>query len=83
MGNRDWLFEVPQKEREAEASVPSLNQILQLRLAELSRRNIALKIFSEILDCEIWLCGNEKMASQVQQDDPGVVTYTVSEMRKL
>lgn len=38
--------------------------ILQLRLSELSKRNIALKIYSEVLGCKIWLCGNKKMSLQ-------------------
>lgn len=57
--------------------------ILQSRLSELSRRNIAIKIYSEVLGCEIWLCGNEDMAAQVKQDDLEAVSYTVGEIRNL
>jgi hypothetical protein len=54
-----------------------------LRLSELAKRNIALKIYSEVLGSEIWLCSSEEMAAQLRQDDPEAVTYTVDELRKL
>ncbi len=60
-----------------------IDQILSMRLSELSRRNIALRIYSEVLGCEIWLCDNGTMAAQIRQHDPGAVTYTVNELRKL
>lgn len=73
-----------QKARKRElSSNPTLDQILGMRLSELSRRNIALRIYSEVLGCEIWLCSSEEMAAQIKEDDPGSVTYTVDELRKL
>jgi hypothetical protein len=58
-------------------------RILGLRLPELAKRNIALKIYSEVLGCEVWLSSNEQMASPVKGDDPVAVTYTVDELRNL
>lgn len=69
------------KDRQQRTFSTNLEQILKLRLSELANRNI--KIFSEVLGCEIWLCGTEEMANQLRQDDPEVVTYTVEELRKL
>lgn len=60
-----------------------IDQILSMRLSELSRRNIALRIYSEVLGCEIWVCGNGEMTAQLKQDDTGAVVYTANEMRKL
>lgn len=85
-----WTEQLKEKQRlgqkdnsEIRESGSSLHYRLLLRLSELAKRNIALKIFSQILGCEIWLCGNEKMAFQVKQDDPEAITYTVDEMRKI
>ena len=50
--------------REASANL-TLDQIPYLKFSELRRRNIAIQIFSEVLDCEVWLCSNEGMATQV------------------
>lgn len=61
----------------------NLKSILQLRLSELSRRNIAIKIYSEVLGCEIWLCGTEQMAPQLREDDPETTIYTANEMRRI
>lgn len=64
-------------------TLPTLDHLLQLRLSELAKRNIAIKIYSEILGCEIWLCSNATMALQIRADDPEAITYTVAEMRRL
>ncbi|MGE5445121.1 MAG: hypothetical protein ACM3SR_11065 [Ignavibacteriales bacterium] len=61
----------------------NLESILQLRLSELSKRNRAIKIYSEVLGCEIWLCGTEQMVTQLRQDDPEVITYTAGELKRL
>ncbi len=61
----------------------SLEQILGLRLSELTKRNIALRVNSEVLGSEIWLCGNQEMAAKVRQDDPRAVVYTADKLRKL
>ncbi len=57
--------------------------ISRLTLFELSKRNIAVEVRSEILGCKIWLCSNQEMAKQVKTDDPEGVTYTVDELRHL
>ncbi len=81
MEKRDWLFEVPSR-KESESILDS-GHILQLKLSELAKRDIAIRIYSEVLGCEIWLCGTEQMASQIKQDDPEAVIYTVGELRRL
>ncbi|HEX3036724.1 MAG TPA: hypothetical protein VHT73_16660 [Thermodesulfobacteriota bacterium] len=61
----------------------TLENIASVRLSELARRDIALLIHSDVLGCEVWFCSNEKMVSQVKEDNPEAVTYTVSEIREL
>lgn len=61
----------------------TLDLILQLNLSGFYKRNIALKIYSEVLGCEIWLSGNGEMGAQLKQDDAGAVVYTANEIRRL
>lgn len=61
----------------------SFADISQLRLSEVSKRNMAIEIYSEILGCTIWLCSNELMAKILKEDYSGAITYTVHEMKEL
>jgi hypothetical protein len=54
-----------------------------LELSEFAKRNMGIEIYSEILGCNVWLCSNEEMASQLRQDDPEAITYTVKELIEL
>ena len=61
----------------------SIEKILGMTLSEFARLDTAIQIFSKVLDCEIWLCPTDSIASQIKQDDPEAVTYTVGELREL
>lgn len=61
----------------------SLDHLLQLRLSELAKREIGIKIYSDILQCDVWLCSNEKIAMKIRYDDSEAITYTVREMKEL
>lgn len=74
---------IPKGEPNTPGTGPNIEQFLNMRLSELAKRNIALKIYSEILGCEIWLGSNEEMANRLRQDDFGAITYTVEELRSL
>jgi hypothetical protein len=82
MSYLEIIDRVLEKQRKEQAA-PQKADISLLRLSELARRNIAIKIYSDILGCEFWLCSNADMVAQVKQDDPGAAIYTVDEMRKL
>ncbi|MFI5323760.1 MAG: hypothetical protein ACHQ6U_09570 [Thermodesulfobacteriota bacterium] len=56
--------------------------LLLKRLSEIEKRKIAIEIYSEYLDCNIWLCSGEGMAVQIRRDNPGVIIYDVKEMRE-
>lgn len=78
------LIRERQKARKKElGSSQILDQILGMKLSELGRLDVSLRIYSEILGTEIWLCGNEEMATQVRQDYPETTVYTANEMEKL
>ena len=64
-------------------TTPTLDQVSLWTLSQLAKRNMAIEIYSEILDREVWLCSNELMVLQVKEDYPDAVTYTVDEMREL
>lgn len=58
-------------------------EVEQLKLSEFERRDIAVEIYSEFFQCNLWLCSNEDMAAQIKKDDPSAVYYTVGELRML
>lgn len=62
--------------------IPTLEQILRMGLSELTSHDIGIRVFSEVLGCEVWLCSNEEMAYQIRQDSPRAVVYTADELRK-
>jgi len=77
-------FSITQREEsKSKVWTPNLEQITSMKLTELAKRDIAIQIFSEILDCEIWLCSNEAMEIQIKKDDPAAITYTIDEIMNL
>ncbi len=80
-----WLDKIDalvaqQKKMEAPLT---LEGIPGITLAEFARRNLAVEIYSELLRSTFWLCSNDQMFSQIEEDAPGSVCYTVDEMREL
>lgn len=69
-----------QKQKETELSI---EEIPSITLAEFARRDMAVEIYSELLNCKLWLCSNDEMTVQIKRDAPGAVCYTVSELREL
>lgn len=61
----------------------SIDSINGIDLSEFKRRSIAVEIYSEILNENIWFCSNEEMADQIQHDDQEAVCYTADELIKL
>ena len=61
----------------------TLEEIPGITLSEFARRDMAVEIFSEFLQCNIWLCSNDGMAAQIMKDAPGSFCYTVDELRHL
>src|SRR5579875_919 len=83
MGVIDQIRE-RQRERKRELSSNLTSDlILGMKLSEFARHDISLRIHSEVLSCDVWLCSNEKTALQVKEDKPGAITYTINELRKL
>ena len=74
--------------RKLEERVSGMEEILiqnieQMRLSEIEKRDIAIEIYSDVLCSEIWLCSNEELSAQVQHEDSESVCYIVSELREL
>ncbi|MFI5324420.1 MAG: hypothetical protein ACHQ6U_13050 [Thermodesulfobacteriota bacterium] len=71
------------EQQKREETPLTLECIPNITLFEFARRDIAVEIYSEVLNCNIWLCSNEKMVTQIMEDAPGAVCYTANELRHL
>lgn len=61
----------------------NFDHILGLKLSELAKRNMALEVFSEVLNENIWICSDEEMVNQITGDNPKAICYTAREMIEL
>jgi len=80
-----WIEKIDkmiEEQRDQDSSI-TFDGIPSMSLAEFNKRNLALEIYSDILDCNIWLCSNDSMVKQIQSDNPGSVCYTAQELKKL
>lgn len=73
---------INQKKAE-EAAIISLERIPGMTLAEFARRDLAVEIYSEVLESNIWLCSNNEIMAQIKDEAPGQVCYIVEELRHL
>jgi len=73
----------PRKESRNQDINIELEQIPYMKLSEFAKRNIALRIYSEFLNCEIWFCSNRKMEKQIKNDDSKATIYSVDEIKHL
>jgi len=71
---------VQQKKEDTPLTVENLPSIT---LTEFARRDIAVEIYSDFLQCNIWFCSNNEIATQLKKDAPGQVCYTIDEIRSL
>jgi len=76
------------KFKSLETNVQGLKKTLhrdieRMKLSELKDRDMAIQIYSEVLCCNLWLCSNTEMATQMKRDDPQATTYTVGELREI
>ena len=56
-------------------------QICSMTLVEFTKKNLAIKVYSEVLGELVWMVSNEKLIHQVKDD--GSVTYLPSELEYL
>ena len=78
----DKIDEILEQQKKEETSL-TVESIPGITLAEFARRDIAVEIYSEFLQCDIWLCSNDEIASQLKKDAPEQVCYTLDEIRSL
>ena len=57
--------------------------IPNIKISEFKKRNIAVEVYSEILNENVWFCSNEEMVKQILEDDSNAVCYTANELQKL
>jgi len=66
-----------------DAIVFNSNKVPEISLNEFARCNIALKIYSSVLNCHVWFCPDEQIVKQILEDDSTAITYTSSELKRL
>ena len=66
-----------------DAIVFNSNKVPEISLNEFARCNIAVKIYSSVLNCHVWFCPDEQIVKQILEDDPTAVCYTSDELQKL
>ena len=81
----DYLRIIEEREEELkrEQRPLTIEAIPLLTLSEFEERDLAVEVYSGFLDEIISFCSNEKMASQIKQDDPEAIVYTASELDEL
>ena len=80
-----WLDRLDEiiEQQEKEETPLSVECIPGITLAEFARRDIAIEIYSDFLQCNLWLCSNNEIANQLRKDAPEQVCYTLEELRCL
>jgi len=77
-------IEQRQKEKfEARNQPLGVDEVCGISIDEFRKRNIAVEIYSQVLDEKIWFCSNTDMAKQIKGDDPEAVCYTTDELYEL
>jgi len=80
-----WLdrFDEIIEQQNKEATPLTVECIPGITLTEFARRDIAVEIYSDILGCNLWLCSNNEMVTQIRRDDPEKICYTLKELQHL
>jgi len=80
-----WLDRLDEiiEQQEKEETPLTVESIPGITLAEFARRTIAVEIYSDFLQCNLWLCSNNEMAAQIRRDAPEQICYTLDEIRSL
>ena len=78
----DKIEEIIEQQRKEETPL-SVECVPGITLVEFARRDIAVEIYSDFLQCNIWLCSNNEMVAQIRSDDPEQLCYTTHELREL
>ncbi len=80
-----WLDRLDEiiEQQEKEETPLTVESIPGITLAEFARRDIAVEIYSDFLQCNLWLCSNNEMAAQIRRDAPEQVCYTLEELKCL
>ncbi len=66
-----------------DSSQDTITGISKLTLKELSKRDMAIPIYSKLLNEEIWFCSNQYMIKTVKKDNPKSTCYLASELLKI
>ncbi len=87
MGYLDKLEKFKAREKEdknqSEKERLTLHDAISMCHSENKKSRKGLRIYFDILESTIWLCIDKEQASQVEQDDPEAICYTVAEIEEI
>ncbi len=87
MGYLDKLekFIANEKEKKNLSDNPNIttDYALKMRFSELAKSKTDSRVYSDVLQCEIWLCIDKEAAAQIEQDDPEAICYTLAEVKEI
>jgi len=80
-----WLDKIEEiiEQQKKEETPLTVECIPGITHAEFAKRDLAVEIYSDFLQCNIWLCSNDEIATQLKRDAPGQVCYTLDEIKSL
>ncbi len=61
----------------------TVESIPSIKLSDFANLDCAIKIHSKVLNAEVWLCSDNEMEKQINNEEPWITTYTVSEIMEL
>ena len=61
----------------------TIENIPSIKLSDFANLDCAIKIHSKVLNAEVWLCSDNEMEKQINNEEPGITTYTVREIMEL
>jgi len=80
-----WLDKIDKiiEQQQEEESPLTIESIPDITLKEFSKRDIAVEIYSGVLNCNVWLCSNSGMLKKIRRGSPNENCYTIEEMKHL
>ncbi|MCH7517853.1 MAG: hypothetical protein IH964_02345 [Candidatus Dadabacteria bacterium] len=60
----------------------TLFDIVDIAKSEFSKGDMALGLYTEIINSFFWLCSNQDVAAQIKKDYSFAITFTLDEMIK-
>lgn len=80
MGYLAKAKQIVDKQKLDSSNKDSFDNLSYMSLLEFSKRNLAIPIYSELLNEEIWFCSSQYMLERIKKDNPKAVCYLSQEL---